>query len=125
MSNPRYFPNTLLAQSPAEKLLYFDKYTMAHPKLEEAFNFLKLAVCNSSESRIIFIYGPTGVGKTTLRLLIEKWLVESELSQLKIDPGCLPFSSVEAVVQKSGLAPRTSCLICYPMPEHPQKNQRR
>ncbi|BAY93377.1 MULTISPECIES: ATP-binding protein [unclassified Tolypothrix] len=103
MSNQKHFPTALLTQSTTEKLLYFDNYTMAHPRLEEAFNFLKLAVSNSSESRIIFIYGPTGVGKTTLRLLIEKWLVESNLPQLEIDPGCLPFASVEAVVQKSGV----------------------
>jgi energy-coupling factor transporter ATP-binding protein EcfA2 len=103
MSNQKHFPTALLTQSTTEKLLYFDNYTMAHPRLEEAFNFLKLAVSNSSESRIIFIYGPTGVGKTTLRLLIEKWLVESNLPQLEIDPGCLPFASVEAVVQKSGI----------------------
>jgi energy-coupling factor transporter ATP-binding protein EcfA2 len=103
MSNQKHFPTALLTQSTTEKLLYFDNYTMAHPRLEEAFNFLKLAVSNSSESRIIFIYGPTGVGKTTLRLLIEKWLVESNLAQLEIDPGCLPFASVEAVVQKSGI----------------------
>jgi energy-coupling factor transporter ATP-binding protein EcfA2 len=103
MSNQKHFPKALLTQSTTEKLLYFDNYTMAHPRLEEAFNFLKLAVSNSSESRIIFIYGPTGVGKTTLRLLIEKWLVESNLPQLEIDPGCLPFASVEAVVQKSGI----------------------
>lgn len=103
MSNQKHFPTALLTQSTTKKLLYFDNYTMAHPRLEEAFNFLKLAVSNSSESRIIFIYGPTGVGKTTLRLLIEKWLVESNLPQLEIDPGCLPFASVEAVVQKSGI----------------------
>ncbi|WP_193199844.1 ATP-binding protein [Nostoc sp. MG11] len=103
MSNQKHFPTALLTQSTTEKLLYFDNYTIAHPRLEEAFNFLKLAVSNFSESRIIFIYGPTGVGKTTLRLLIEKWLVESNVPQLEIDPGYLPFASVEAVVQKSGI----------------------
>lgn len=103
MSSENHFPTALLTQSATQRLLYFDNYTMAHPRLEEAFNFLKLAVSNSSESRIIFIYGPTGVGKTTLRLLIEKWLIESSLPQLEIDPGCLPFASVEAVVQKSGI----------------------
>ncbi|MDR9900518.1 hypothetical protein G7B40_039135 [Aetokthonos hydrillicola Thurmond2011] len=103
MSNQKHFPTALLTQSTTEKLLYFDNYTMAHPRLEEAFNFLKLAVSNSSESRIIFIYGPTGVGKTTLRLLIEKWLIESSLPQLEVHSGCLPFASVEAVVQKSGI----------------------
>lgn len=64
---------------------------------------LKLLVRHSGESRVIFIYGPTGVGKTTLRLLIEKWLIETALPELETDPGRLPVASVEAVVQKSGL----------------------
>jgi energy-coupling factor transporter ATP-binding protein EcfA2 len=103
MSQTSHFPTELLTQSIQERLTYFDSYTIAHPHLESAYNYLKLAISNSGESRVIFIYGPTGVGKTTLRLLIEKWLVESSLPQLEIDPGCLPFASVEAVVQKSGL----------------------
>lgn len=103
MSQTPCFPATLLTQSNTLKFEYFDNYTMAHPRLEEAFNFLKLVVNHSSDSRVIFIYGPTGVGKTTLRLLIEKWLIESNAAQLENDPGCLPFTSVEAVVQKSGL----------------------
>lgn len=103
MSQTQCFPATLLTQSNTLKFEYFDNYTMAHPRLEEAFNFLKLVVNHSSDSRVIFIYGPTGVGKTTLRLLIEKWLIESNATQLETDSGYLPFTSVEAVVQKSGL----------------------
>lgn len=103
MSIPRKFPRELLTKSISERLNYFSHYTMAHPRLEEAFNFLKRVVSHSSESRVIFIYGPTGVGKTTLRLLIEKWLIESLWSELEADKGCLPVASVEAVVQKSGL----------------------
>ncbi len=103
MSVAQQFPLGLLNQSTEVKLAYFDNYTMAHPRLEEAFNYLKLLVGNSGESRVIFIYGPTGVGKTTLRLLIEKWLIEKALPDLEADPGRLPFASVEAVVQKSGL----------------------
>jgi energy-coupling factor transporter ATP-binding protein EcfA2 len=103
MSYPQQFPPALLKQSQEERLAYFDNYTMAHPRLDEAVNLLKLLVNESGESRVIFIYGPTGVGKTTLRLLIEKWLIESTLPELEADPGRLPVASVEAVVQKSGL----------------------
>ncbi len=103
MPQSLHFPPELLTQSAQERLTYFSHYTMAHPRLEEVFNFLKLVISNSGESRVIFIYGPTGVGKTTLRLLIEKWLIESSLAQLETDRGCLPVASVEAVVQKSGL----------------------
>nr|AKQ22685.1 ribonucleases G and E [Planktothrix paucivesiculata PCC 9631] len=103
MSYPQQFPPSLLTQSPEERLAYFDNYTMAHPRLDEAVNLLKLLVNQSGESRVIFIYGPTGVGKTTLRLLIEKWLIESTLEELETNPGCIPVASVEAVIQKSGL----------------------
>ncbi|NJO59368.1 MAG: AAA family ATPase [Richelia sp. RM2_1_2] len=103
MSQNPHFPPGLLTQSNALKLEYFENYTMAHPRLEEAFNFLKLVVSHSSDSQVIFIYGPTGVGKTTLRLLIEKWFIDESTAQLEIDPGFIPFTSVEAVVQKSGI----------------------
>lgn len=96
-------PKEILTQPDSVKLAYFDKYTIAHPRLDEAFNYLKLLVSNPGESRVIFIYGPTGVGKTTLRLLIEKWLIETALQELEAKPGYLPVVSVEAVVQKSGL----------------------
>jgi predicted AAA+ superfamily ATPase len=89
MSTPQQFPRSLLTQSEEVRLSYFDNYTMAHPRLEEAFNRLKLLVRHSGESRVIFIYGLTGVGKTTLRLLIEKWLIESSLPELEADPGFL------------------------------------
>ena len=103
MSQTPHFPPALSTQSNALKLEYFENYTIAHPRLEEAFNFLKLVVSHSSDSQVIFIYGPTGVGKTTLRLLIEKWLIDESAAQLEIDPGFIPFTSVEAVVQKSGI----------------------
>ncbi len=103
MSKSPKFPQSLLLQSPLVRLAFFDNYTMAHPRLEETFNLLKLLVSNSGESRVIFIYGPTGVGKTTLRLLIEKWLIETNRHELEADRGWLPVASVEAVVQKSGL----------------------
>ncbi len=103
MPESQKFPESLLLQSPLIRLAFFDNYTMAHPRLEEAFNLLKLLVSNSGESRVIFIYGPTGVGKTTLRLLIEKWLIETNQPELEVEKGWLPFASVEAVVQKSGL----------------------
>ncbi|GAX45592.1 AAA ATPase [Tolypothrix sp. NIES-4075] len=59
MSESQKFPESLLLQSPLIRLAFFDNYTMAHPRLEETFNLLKLLVSNSGESRVIFIYGPT------------------------------------------------------------------
>lgn len=103
MSAQRMFPLQLLEQPNKVRLAYYDAYTMGHPHLDTAFETLKLLVRNSGDSRIIFIVGPTGVGKTKLRLLAEKWVSEEFLSDLETDRGCIPIVSVEAVLQKSGL----------------------
>ncbi|KYC37394.1 ATP-binding protein [Scytonema hofmannii PCC 7110] len=86
-----------------EKLADYDSYTMAHPYLDIAFETLKPIITNCGESRIIFIVGPTGVGKTKLRLLIEKWIIESSLSLLDVDRGCIPVASIEARLLGGGL----------------------
>ncbi len=103
MSTPREFPIQLLAQPTQAKLDYFHSYTIAHPHLDEAVKKLKLIIRNPGESRVVFIYGPTGVGKTTLRLIIEKWLIQETLLELETDRGWISVASVEVVLHKSGL----------------------
>jgi hypothetical protein len=76
---------------------------MGHPHLNDAFEMLKPIIRHSGDSRIIFIFGPTGVGKTTLLLLAEKWVIEEVFPILETDRGCIPVASVEAVLHKSGL----------------------
>ncbi len=103
MDTERQFPLELLHQPPAMQLEYYDGYMMGHPYLDEAFETLKPIIREHGESRIIFIVGPTGAGKTTLRLLAEKWLIEQLLPELETDRGRIPVASVEARLQKSGL----------------------
>jgi hypothetical protein len=99
----RQFPLELLQQSKEARLDYYEKYTMAHPHLDEALDMLKPIIRHSGESRVIFIFGPTGVGKTKLRLLAEKWVIEEVFAALETDRGCIPVGSVEVVLPKSGL----------------------
>ena len=103
MSTERQFPPEVLTSPDEARLAYYDAYTMGHPYLDEAFEMLKPIIRNAGESRVIFIVGPTGVGKTKLRLLAEKWLIEENLATLQTDRGRIPVASVEAVLHKSGL----------------------
>lgn len=103
MSQDKQFPIELLEQSKQARLAYYDAYTMGHPHLDAAFETLKPLIRDSGDSRVIFMVGPTGVGKTKLRLLTQKWVTEELLSALETDRGCIPVASVEAVLQKSGL----------------------
>ena len=103
MSTNRLLPLELLSAPKKIRLAYYNDYTMAHPHLDEAFELLKPIIRHCGDSRLIFIFGPTGVGKTKLRLLAQKWVIEELLAELETDRGRIPVASVEAVLQKSGL----------------------
>jgi hypothetical protein len=94
---PKYaFPPELLEQSPEARLGYFRPFTIAHPLLREADAALKQAIQEPTGWSLIFVYGPTGVGKTTLRRRVEKHLKEAMMEALRQDPGMLPVVSLEA-----------------------------
>jgi hypothetical protein len=90
------FPPDLLEQSPEARLDYFKSFTIAHPLLREADAALKQAIQEPTGWSLIFVYGPTGVGKTTLRRRVEKHLRESMVEALRQDPGIMPVVSLEA-----------------------------
>jgi hypothetical protein len=90
------FPPDLLEQSPEARLDYFRSFTIAHPLLREADAALKQAIQEPTGWSLIFVYGPTGVGKTTLRRRVEKHLKEAMMEALRQDPGMLPVVSLEA-----------------------------
>jgi hypothetical protein len=90
------FPPELCEQSPEARLDYFKSLTIAHPLLRDADAALKQALQEPAGWSLIFVYGPTGVGKTTLRRRIEKHLKESMIEVLRRDPGMMPVVSLEA-----------------------------
>lgn len=86
----------------SERLAYFRSYTVAHPLLKEADAALRRAIREPAGGSLIFVLGPTGVGKTTLRLRIEQHLKEAFLSQAEEDVGRVPVVAVEAISPDSG-----------------------
>ena len=96
------FPKELLNQSSEDRLAYFEQHTIEHPKLKKVFNQLLDAIDKPDKGSLLFVCGPTGVGKTTLIEKIIEKLVERSLKQLEIDRGRIPVLSVEAVAPESG-----------------------
>lgn len=89
------FPRNLLKQSIAERIAYFKQYTVFHPKLREAHDALLSAIQEPGGASLIFVYGPTGIGKTTLRLRVQQKLIEAALPALEDDRGRMPVVGIE------------------------------
>ena len=93
-----HFPPALLAAPWVERLRYFKDYTVSHPRLRQADTALWRAIQEPAGSSLVFVYGLTGVGKTTLRQHIAERLLRGR------DPATprLPVVGLEAVAPEAG-----------------------
>ena len=91
------FPNYLLSQSIKDKIDYFRNYTLVHPLLEQIYEDLSHLIKYSAPGSLIFLYGPSGVGKTTLIQKLYKDIVEETYPELLENPAKLPAVLTRAV----------------------------
>ena len=96
------FPADLLSQPWSARIHNFRAYTMAHPRLVTTREALLNAIHEVPPNSLILVFGPTGVGKTTLRAKIEQLLAAELLPVLETDRGRLPVVSVECIAPESG-----------------------
>jgi AAA domain len=96
------FPAELLGQSITERVAYFRHKTIAHAHLVEVHERVLQAIREPAGAALIVVYGPSGVGKTTLRLRVQQQLTEAMRVELQEDPGRLAVVGVEAVAAESG-----------------------
>lgn len=100
--DPDWFPRSLLAAPNNERLNYFRAFTIRHPLLLSVYEELWRAILDSNPGSIIFVYGPTGVGKTTLLDRIATRCKESLLTELEKDYERIPVVEVSLPAPSSG-----------------------
>src|SRR5258708_32586250 len=93
---PAGFPRELLDRPPSDRLAYFRSYTIAHPRLQAVSDALRRAIQQPAGRSLILVIGPTGVGKTTLRLRIEPELKERFLAAGEPHPARVAGVGVES-----------------------------
>jgi len=79
------------------RVVAYENLVIKHPILEETYKSLQDEIRYAKEGAIIFLFGPTGIGKTTLMRYFMRKSYEAEMDALYADPGLIPFVMVEAV----------------------------
>lgn len=98
----RAFPPELLRQSAATRLAYFKACTIAHPRLQEVDQALREAISEPAGALLVFFYGPTGVGKTTVLQRRRQQITQEWRADMARDPGWMPIVGVEAIAPERG-----------------------
>ncbi len=96
------FPKHLLKTSTDDRVNYFNQFVIQHPLFDNVLNDLIDAIASQEKEPLVFVFGPSGVGKTTLKKTLEKKLVTDSLPTLEKDLEKIPFASVEAVASGFG-----------------------
>jgi ABC-type nitrate/sulfonate/bicarbonate transport system ATPase subunit len=96
------FPMELLNQSVEAKLDYFRNLKITHPILTQVFEELWESTNYYNEGSLILLFGPTGVGKTTIMELLEKRILEEMKNELLNDKERIPLVKAEIAGPTSG-----------------------
>ncbi|WP_041566580.1 hypothetical protein [Nostoc punctiforme] len=97
MNFQRPFPQELLTKSSTERLDYFHNITVGHLRLRQALDALLINLQQQTDICVLFVVGPAGVGKTTLRLRAEKLLLEEALTSMSYNTCQIPVAGIEAI----------------------------
>ncbi|GLV63320.1 ATP-binding protein [Bacillus mycoides] len=97
MGEQYLFPMELLNQSINERVIYFQNLTINHKIMQDTMDALLENIFKPAGASIIMVFGPSGVGKTTLKRLVEMKIIEKLMPQLEEDRGMIPVAGIELV----------------------------
>lgn len=106
------FPTELLTQSTARRLAYFKACTIAHPRLQLTDQALRDAITEPTGELLVFFFGPTGIGKTTVLSRLKQQVIEERRKQMERDPGWMPITGMEAMSPERGENRRRRSRAC-------------
>jgi hypothetical protein len=89
------FPRELLTADIHAKINYFHGQMIGHPYQADAKKRLLSAIEYVDRDSLIFVYGPSGVGKSTLRENVMGTIIANLLPELKVDLGRIPIVGLE------------------------------
>lgn len=88
--------------APADPLQPLKQFTMAHPKLHAMHEEVRQAIREPGGATLLFLLGPTGVGKTTLVARLMQQLTLEQLPELSAARERLAVAGIEAEAPPHG-----------------------
>lgn len=96
------FPKNLLNEPPDARLNYFKSHWAAHAKIRSVAAKILDLIRNPADALLIYLMGPTGVGKSTVLRYVLKVLYEEAMPELEKDPSKIPAAYILAPHAQSG-----------------------
>lgn len=85
-----------LSRAALTRIREFEAFRIGHPRLLDADRDLRELVEHPSGSAVLFVYGPTGAGKTTLIERVKQQIHNGMASELRADPSRIPSLVIRA-----------------------------
>ncbi|AFM02254.1 hypothetical protein Desde_3991 [Desulfitobacterium dehalogenans ATCC 51507] len=101
-SGSDWFPKHLLNKAIEERRQYFRSLKISHIFLKQAVDQSLFWIRSIGSEGIVFICGPTGVGKKELVRLVTVRIYEVAMPKLQTNKGCIPVANVEASAPEQG-----------------------
>lgn len=94
--------NEILKKSNEERIKYFHDFTMSHPLLIRTIEQAMVKIMGPVNRSIAMVFGPTGVGKSKVRKIIENIIKDDFEKREDENRGVIPIVSIESVASDSG-----------------------
>jgi archaellum biogenesis ATPase FlaH len=96
------FPKELLNQTVDEKIKYFEDRSTGHPTLAGAYKDLMDKIEIAGIGKVLLVYGPSGVGKSTLFKKVKMEILQKYQNEMIEDKGFIPLIAIETSSPEDG-----------------------
>lgn len=97
MKPTQKFPPELLDDTIDARVAYFEKLTIQHPSLNQAYEQAMAAITGQTGPKVILLTGPTGAGKTTLARSLYRATINKFQDRMKIEQDLIPIMYGNAI----------------------------
>jgi hypothetical protein len=91
------FDRALLKRPTSERLKHFRSYVVKHKRLVTVDEQIAAALKEPADAGLVFIVGPTGIGKSTIKKVIYQRVIQAAMAEMETDPGYLPIAGIEII----------------------------